>query len=508
MTAGGDRRAVPGEVVGEQEMEAAHSPLQQREAGILLHPTSLPGPREYGELGAEAFRFVDFLVAAGQRVWQILPLGPTHADNSPYQCFSGHAGNPELISLEQLVEAGWLSAKEAGGSRAKALRRAREGFEAKAGDEARAAYNRFLEEAGAWLDDFALYRVLKDLNGGAAWADWPAPARDRGPDHLERVAAEHAAAVEQVRFEQFLFYRQWHEVKAYANERGIRIFGDLPIFVAHDSADVWSRRENFLLDETGHPTVVAGVPPDYFSETGQRWGNPHYDWARMEADGFAWWEERLRGQLELYDLVRIDHFRGFEAYWEVPAEEETAINGRWVKAPGDALFERLHRQFDPLPIVAEDLGTIDEAVSALRRRFALPGMRILQFAFDGGADNPYLPHNHEPNAVVYTGTHDNDTTLGWLYGLDDVVAERLHAYLGLPDEAMPWPLVRAAYRSVARLAVIPMQDLLELGGEARMNQPGTIEGNWQWRFEWSQVPDDLAERVRSLAELYGRLAEG
>lgn len=486
----------------------AHSPLQRREAGVLLHPTSLPGPGPNGELGEEAFRFVDFLVEAGQSIWQILPLGPTHEDGSPYQCFSAHAGNPALIDLGQLVREGWLDEFPETGPREAVLAQAHDGFRQRSDEALRREFDAFCTDNADWLEDFALYKVLKDRYGGAAWSDWPAAARDREPGFIEKAQGEEARALQQVRFEQFVFYRQWHAVKGYANEQGIRVFGDLPIFVAHDSVDVWARRRYFLLDEAGQPEVVAGVPPDYFSETGQRWGNPHYDWERMAADDFAWWQDRLRGQLRLFDLVRIDHFRGFEASWHVPAEAETAIDGHWVKAPGDHLFRVLHEQFDPLPIVAEDLGTIDAEVRALRERFALPGMIILQFAFDGGPANPYLPHQHAANSVVYTGTHDNDTTVGWYQGLSEADRAYVHEYLGPSEEAMPWPLVRAAYRSVARLAVVPLQDLLGLGSDARMNRPGTTEGNWGWRFRWDQIPEGLAARVRRMTEIYGRLDEG
>ncbi len=490
--------------------KSAHSPLSSREAGILLHPTSLPGPWDNGDLGADAYRFIDFMVEAGHTVWQILPLGPTHDDRSPYQCLSVHAGNPLLISLEKLVEEGWLDAVEPGPGwdlKHAHLRRAFEGFRQHAGGWAREALSEFVAANAGWLDDYALYRVLKDIYHHRSWSEWPAGLRDREPEALAAAREEHAEAIEFIRFNQFVFFHQWGALRRYANERAITIFGDLPIFVAHDSADVWAQREYFRLDETGHPLVVAGVPPDYFSATGQRWGNPHYDWARMEADGFAWWRARMESQLKLYDLVRIDHFRGFEAYWEVPAHEETAINGRWVKAPGDALFDALRQEFDPLPVVAEDLGTITPEVHALRRKFALPGMKVLHFAFDSGPDNPYLPHAHQRNCVVYTGTHDNDTTLGWYQTLAPETRESMLEYLGWPSEEMPWALIRAAYRSIARLAVVPMQDLLALGSEHRMNRPGTTEDNWNWRFTWEMVADDLAPYLKGMVSSYGRFGK-
>jgi len=482
----------------------AHSPLRRRSAGILLHPTSLPGPGSNGELGHDASRFVDFLAAAGQRVWQVLPMGPTHGDRSPYQSLSSHAGNPELISGDLLIEAGWVAPESDTTDKRRLVRAAWAGFQARADGEARERFARFCTENGDWLEDFALFRVIRERHGGRAWTDWPAPLRDRDPEALERVRSVSADALEVVRFEQYLFEEQWQRLKGYANERGVAMFGDMPIFVAHDSTDVWAGRRGFLLDREGHPEVVAGVPPDYFSETGQRWGNPHYDWAWMEESGFQWWLRRMERQLYLFDLVRIDHFRGFEAYWEVPAAEETAINGRWVEAPGDALFARLHERFDPLPVVAEDLGTITPEVEALRKKYALPGMKILQFAFGGDADNPYLPHNHARNSVVYTGTHDNDTTLGWFNDLPEGVRDHLATYLGEPGEEMPWPLIRAAHASVARLAVLPMQDVLGLDGTHRMNQPGTIEGNWGWRFTWDMVEEGLEERLAGMVRLYGR----
>lgn len=486
-----------------------HSPLQERSAGILLQPTSLPGRWENGDLGPEAFRFVDFLVESGQRVWQILPIGPTHSDRSPYQALSVHAGNPDLISVEKLVEWGWIEKTAVtGGDRAtkqRLIRQAREGFRRSGDKAAQADFRRFCEENADWLGDYALFRVIKTLQDDEGWTQWPAALRDREEAAMRKIEAEQAEELEQIRFEQYVFFRQWHALKAYANQNRIGIFGDMPIFVAHDSADVWSQRECFLLDEQGHPTVVAGVPPDYFSETGQRWGNPHYDWEWMESNGFRWWLQRMESQLALFDLVRIDHFRGFQAYWEVPAHEKTAMNGRWVTAPGDQLFAALRERFDPLPVVAEDLGTITPEVLALRDKYALPGMKILQFAFDSGPDNPYLPHNQEINSVVYTGTHDNDTTIGWFETVPEAIRSRVLDYLGHPKETMPWPLVRAAYASVAELAVIPMQDALALGSEHRMNTPGTTAGNWQWRFTWDMVPEALPKKLHHLSELYGRL---
>ncbi|RMD69338.1 MAG: 4-alpha-glucanotransferase, partial [Gammaproteobacteria bacterium] len=376
----------------------------RRRAGVLLHPTSLPS----GELGEDAFLFSDFLERSGASVWQTLPLGPPQNGGSPYQCLSVHAGNPALISLEALRSAGWLEASPEG-ERSGLLALAREGFERRASPQEREAFRSFEESHAYWLEDYALFVALKRHHGGKPWAEWPQPLRDRHPEALDEARRTFAGDIAQVKFEQFAFFSQWQGVKGDANGRGILMFGDMPIFVAWDSADVWVHRDYFQLDERGYPTVVAGVPPDYFSSTGQRWGNPLYDWERMEADGFSWWIERVRTQLELFDLIRVDHFRGFEAYWAIPASESTAVHGQWVKAPGDALFKALLAHFGRLPLVAEDLGIITPEVEALRDRYAIPGMKVLQFAFEGGADNPYLPHNHIIRCVVYTGTHDNDT---------------------------------------------------------------------------------------------------
>ncbi len=488
-------------------MAGVAGPFSQRRAGILLHPTSLPG----GVLGPEAFRFVDFLAASGVSVWQTLPLGPTHDDGSPYQCLSVHAGNPRLISLELLAELGWLNNDVAipGDADTEAYRRAcliesRCGFMQRASDEEHAALDAFVVTQGHWLDDFALYQALRQENDGHAWLDWPVPLRDRETDALDRARARLVDDIAQACFEEYVFFRQWQSLKRYANERGILLFGDMPIFVAHDSAEVWAHREYFMLDEEGRAQVVAGVPPDYFSATGQRWGNPHYNWGCMQANGFHWWVERMATQLALFDLIRIDHFRGFEAYWEIPAHAETAIDGRWVQAPGDELFQALQETFNPLPLVAEDLGIITAEVDALREKYGLPGMKILQFAFEGGSSNPYLSYNHQHNSVVYTGTHDNNTTVGWFEELSPSLQQHILEYLGLPQEAMPWPLIRCAFASVAQLAIVPMQDVLALDAEHRMNLPGTTESNWRWRFDWEQVPEELPGRLHRLAEMYGR----
>jgi 4-alpha-glucanotransferase len=489
------------------------SPFERR-SGILLHPSSLPSARSQGDLGDTAHRFVDFLAEAGQTVWQVLPLGPTHDGGSPYQCLSVHAGNPRLISRERLVEMGWLPedllradpSSEAAvygddGLWAQALH----GFNAHADEAARTAYAQFCTAQRDWLEDYALFVALRAEHHHSAWTDWPASLRDRDIAALVAAHQQHQAVIERVCFEQFVFYHQWAELRQHANSRGILLFGDMPIFVAHDSVDVWVDRHLFKLDERGQPTVVAGVPPDYFSATGQRWGNPHYRWDAMAQSGYRWWIRRIESHLAMLDLIRIDHFRGFEAFWEIPAASPDAIGGYWVDGPREALFDALRARFGELPFVAEDLGVITPEVYALRDRYALPGMRILQFAFDGAADNPYLPHNYSRAAVVYTGTHDNDTTVGWYQSLDEGARQHVEEYLGYPREAMPWSLIRAALSSVAEMAIIPMQDALALGAAHRMNVPGTTSpSNWRWRFDWHQVPSDLAPRLQRMTHLYGR----
>lgn len=473
--------------------------LDRRRAGLLLHPTSLPS----GDLGADAYRFIDFLVAGGFSVWQFLPIGPTHGEfGSPYQCLSVHAGNPLLISVQALVDEGWLDAKAAVGMQR--LQRAHDGFTRAASPQARLEYADFCRAHASWLEDYALYQALREEQNQIHWVDWPVPLRDREAQAMNDARMRLTDVIEQVRFEQFLFFRQWRRLKDYANRKGVLLFGDLPIFVAHDSADVWAQRDQFTVDEHGHLQSVAGVPPDYFSSTGQLWGNPHYRWPRHVAENFRWWKQRFDSQIELMDMMRIDHFRGFSSYWEIPAGAKTAINGRWVDAPGDALFAQVRAHYPQLLIVAEDLGIITPEVTALRRKHGFPGMKILQFAFEGGAQNPYLPHNHEAASVVYTGTHDNDTTLGWFNALHDDIKARIYDYFGMPHEAMPWPLIRAAFASVSQLAVVPMQDALELDGDHRMNIPGTVEKNWRWRFNWDQAGSRIAERLRALAEMYAR----
>lgn len=488
--------------------------LDRRRAGILLHPTSLPGTQK-GDLGSNAFRFIDFLVESGISVWQTLPLVPTHSDNSPYYGLSSHAGNPSLINLDLLVEEGLIQPVEAGAGQVDfkkfheaQLCVAKGSFFEMASDEDMNEYTGFIEKHASWLPDFSLYMSLrKKFN--MSWTGWPEEWRDRKilPEEIDNKTYKDVFEdMQQCLFEQFVFFRQWHGLRKYANSHDVLLFGDIPIFVAHDSADVWSRREQFLLDETGRPVVVAGVPPDYFSETGQLWGNPLYDWGTMRDDGFAWWIERMRTQLELYDLVRIDHFRGFQAYWEIQSGAETAIDGRWVEAPGDELFIELKNILGEIPFVAEDLGLITPEVTAMRQQYGFPGMKILQFAFDGSEDNPYLPANHEVNSVVYTGTHDNDTSLGWYQLLPADIRSRVDNSMGGELDDMPWPFIRLALDSVADLVMLPLQDVLCLGSESRMNVPGTVtESNWQWQFSWGQITPGLEEKIHSLVKTASRL---
>jgi 4-alpha-glucanotransferase len=491
-----------------------------RASGVLLHPTSLPGRFGIGELGDEAYRFVDFLASAGQTLWQIMPLGPTGYGDSPYASFSAFAGNPLLISLEHLLGEGLLQEADLEGMPAFPADRVDFGaaipfkqqllwrsFErwrdlARAGQ--RAEFEAFHAENSVWLDDFALFMALKGANGGAAWNSWPRELVTRQRKALAQARKELADEILYHSYIQFQFFRQWAALRRYASEQGIRLIGDLPIFVAYDSADVWANPNLFFIDEQGTMSVVAGVPPDYFSETGQRWGNPLYRWDVLARNGYRWWVERFRQTFKTVDIVRLDHFRGFEAYWEVPAEEETAMNGRWVQGPGAPLFKTLERKLGSLPIIAEDLGLITPEVDALRLEAGFPGMRVLQFAFDGRADNPYLPYNYVPETVVYTGTHDNDTTNGWYGGLDFEMRERVLSYIGRRDSSAHWELLRLALASTACWAIIPLQDLLGLGSEARMNTPGVDAGNWGWRYQAWMLNFDLAREVAKLVGCYGR----
>ena len=527
----------------------------RRSSGVLLHPTSLPGGFGIGDLGPAAFEFIDLLASGGQRLWQVLPLGPTGYGDSPYQCFSAFAGNTLLISPELLVEDGLLSAghlkvaptTDVGAADVGATFRwpdsdsvdfpaviahrqslwphVLERFDAAGASPMRDRFERFCREQAAWLNDFVLFMAVKEAHGHASWTEWERDIAHRDAAAMTTWSVRCAREIRLHTLTQFLFFEQWQRVRDACHARSIQIMGDLPIFVAHDSADVWSRQELFRLEDDGQPSVLAGVPPDYFSATGQLWGNPHYNWDALRGSGFAWWVERFESLLTLVDAVRIDHFRGFEASWEVPARSTTATNGEWVKGPGAALFEEIRSalKLEHLPFVAENLGVITPDVEALRRRFELPGMAILQFAFGTDPQAPdFKPHNYPRNLVVYTGTHDNDTTVGWWTSAvghstrsdADISAERDHAtrYLGLEgrpfDKAqgkeIHWEFIRAVLASVADTAIVPAQDLLGLGSEARMNRPGTASGNWRWRLRSGQLTQDTMRRLGVLAQTYDR----
>lgn len=486
--------------------------LNYRRAGVLLHISSLPNEHGPGNMGKEAYNFVNFLYDAGIKVWQTLPLGVPHGDGSPYQCISAHAGNPALINLDELVLKGWLQEAEQCNTCEMGedylenclISKAYTGFKHLASVEERKAFADYCAEKSSWLDDYALFMALRTKYALKCWNQWPEDLKDREPEAINKARKLLIQAIEIIQFEQFVFYTQWMALKNYANDKNVLLFGDIPIFVSYDSADVWSNREVFKLDKQGEMSVVAGVPPDYFSETGQRWGNPHYDWKYLKKSKFSWWNERMRSQLEIFDILRIDHFRGFEAAWEIPANEDTAINGEWVKAPGKALLNAMKKEFGNIPLIAEDLGIITEEVDELRLAFNLPGMKILQFAFGDTDANPYLPHNYDHNCVVYTGTHDNDTTLGWFNSLNDHDKGRIYSYLGHSQATMPFLLIGTAFSSVANLAVVPMQDVLELGSEHRMNTPGTIEGNWKWQFSWDQLTEEQVAKLTNLVKLFGR----
>jgi len=500
----------------------------QRASGVLLHPTCLPSQHGIGDLGSTAYQLIDFLVASGQTLWQVLPLGPTGYEHSPYiMNFSTFAGNPLLISLETLAQEGLIEPTELISlpqnnpervefdsvipHKMKFLKLAFERFQ-KANDATiKNQFEQFCQQQSWWLDDFTLFMALLDANNGKTWTKWePAIAR-RQPD---AIAQQKAALQEQIQFQQFLqfkFFEQWLRLRTYANERNIKIIGDISIYVCHNSSDVWAAPELFKLDpQTLEPAYIAGVPPDYFSATGQLWGNPVYDWDKMQQTGFDWWIKRFQATLQYVDIVRVDHFRGFEAYWQVPAEETTAINGEWIKAPGEEFFTTLGDRLGQLPVLAEDLGIITPEVEALRDRFQFPGMKILMFGFGEGAENTHLPHNYVPNCVVYPGTHDNDTAIGWWVAASQTEKEALANYVGdLTPAELPsinWVLIRLALASVARLAILPLQDILSLDGRARMNDPSTNAGNWRWRYSSSDLlTPELASRLRNLTQRYGRI---
>ncbi len=488
----------------------------------MLHPTSLPSRFGIGELGLEAYRFIDFLVESSQQLWQILPLGPTGYGNSPYACFSALAGNPLLISLEQLQEQGLLTEEDFAElpefpvdqvdfdqvikTKIPLLQKACENFRTKGSPIQQKEFITFCETKAHWLDDYALFMSIREAHNGASWHNWERNISKSHPEVLEEWRQRLESQVYFHKFLQFEFFRQWSKLKLYANSLGIQIIGDIPIYVAHDSADVWAHPEIFTLDEeTREPSLMAGVPPDFFSNTGQLWGNPVYKWDKLQQDNFAWWVERFESLLEYVDIIRIDHFRGFQAYWVVARGETTAINGRWVEAPGTEFFQVLNDKLGKLPIMAEDLGEITPEVYELRDRFDFPGMKILHFAFGGGPDNPYLPFIYPRNCVVYTGTHDNNTTVGWFNELSEGEKESVLRYLGaLSSEGINWDLIRLAVGSVANQAIIPLQDILGLGGEAQMNFPGKATGNWGWRYQPGALTEELRDRLKALTYTYGR----
>lgn len=492
-------------------------------SGILLHPTSFPSPFGIGELGKEAYQFIDFLAASGQKFWQVLPLGPTGYGNSPYSSYSAMAGNPLLISLERLKDQDLLtdadiwddlpqfSSEEVEFDRVIAykiplLKKACDQFKQKAKPELQQEFREFCENKASWLEDYALYMAFKEQFNWESWYLWESEIAQRQPDVMAAWRRKLPAEIFFYKFLQFEFFHQWKDLKRYANEKQVYIIGDIPVYVAHDSADVWSHPEIFCLDlKTGLPAGQAGVPPDYFSETGQLWGNPVYLWKRLEADNFAWWVQRFEGLLDCVDVIRIDHFRGFEGFWQVKMGEKTAVKGKWVKAPGDALFTVVNETLGTLPIIAEDLGVITPEVEALRDKFEFPGMKVLQFAFGSDPGNPFLPFNYVRNSVVYTGTHDNDTTVGWYETIPDWERESVLRYLGTIDsEGIHWSLIRLALSSIANIAIIPLQDVLGLDSKSRMNLPGKAEGNWGWRYQSDALKTELSDQLSGLIYVYGR----
>jgi len=496
----------------------------RRGSGILLHITSLPSSFGIGDLGPEAYRFVDFLADTGQCFWQILPLNPTDpgTGSSPYRSSSAFAGNPLLISPEILRDEGWVDPGDVenyqdptpsktnypviAGYKNRLFEKAFHRF--RKSSEVNFEYKRFCAETSGWLPDFSLFHALHDFFQGKMWTEWPEEFKNRHPEALDKVGRELADSVEREKFLQFLFFSQWTALRKYCHEKGVHIIGDMPIYVAGDSTDIWSHPEFFKLDEHRNPLFVAGVPPDFFSATGQRWGDPVYNWDALRNSGYTWWLKRIEQNFRLADIVRIDHFRGFSGYWEIPAAEETAVNGRWVEGPGTDFFQVLLKRFPTLPLIAEDLGTITPDVRELIHQFGFPGMKVLLFAFDESMPrNPYIPHNHVRNSVVYTGTHDNNTVRGWLENeAGEGDKKRLFSYLGreVPSSEMPWEMIRMAMTSVADVAIIPIQDVLGLGQEGRMNRPSIALGNWEWRLEKEQLTEEIRRRLREITEISGR----
>ncbi len=488
-----------------------------RRCGVLLHPTSLPSKLNHGDIGHEAYRFIEFLHRYGFKNWQMLPLGPTLDDKSPYQSLSAHAANSELISLDWLEDREWLTKmtvcpeQSSPDYRSTCLQQAGHSFYQYADSTWLEKLDNFTSENQYWLEDYALFMALKGRYHENPWYEWPLPLRHRELSALNLASKELQPEIKQLIFEQFIFFTQWQEVRDYAHKHEIEIFGDMPIFMAKDCADVWAYKDNFLIDVNGNQPFVAGVPPDAFSETGQHWGNPLYDWEYMQLNDFDWWKNRFKTQLNLFDLIRVDHFRGLQACWYIPAEDDTAINGSWKEVPGDEMLTALFKSFESLPLIAEDLGVITQQVIDLKNRFKLPGMKVLQFAFDGNNDNPHLPHRHKKTDVVYTGTHDNDTTLGWLEE-KNYHQDYFLNYIGCPeyvgdkddDKKGVDAMIRLALSSVSFLSILPMQDLLLLDSSSRMNIPGTVEKNWLWQFHWEQLDDSRLEKITELIAVFQR----
>lgn len=491
-----------------------------RSAGILLHPTSLPGPYGIGDIGPEAFRWLTFLKDTGCNLWQVLPLAPTGYGDSPYQSFSAFAGNPYIISPQSLLDEGLLFSddliedqyfppEEVEFGRVipykiELLDKAFDNFQRSVSDALNTEFAQFIDEEKFWIEDFALFMAIKEVYGGGPWVDWPAPLRSREPGALSTFQTEYADKIQKHKFRQFVFFRQWFALKQNAAQLGIQVIGDIPIFAAHDSADVWANPELFFMDTNGNPTVVAGVPPDYFSETGQMWGNPLYNWDAHKRSGYTWWKERLKVLLKTVDIIRLDHFRGFAGYWEIPSDAENAMQGQWKRGPGEDFFYAIEDELGDLPILAEDLGEITPDVVQLRDQFDFPGMKIMVFAFDSDASNEFLPHNYTANNVVYTGTHDNDTVLGWYQRVSERERDIARRYLARDGLDISWSLIREAWKSVAMFAISPMQDLLSLDNTARMNYPSRLGGNWQWRMPQNGMNDYIKSRMEEMNLLYKR----
>ena len=501
---------------------AAEDKTNHRYSGVLVHPTSFPSPYGIGDMGRGAHEFIDFLAMAGQHLWQVLPLGPSGNGNSPYQSYSVFAGQTLLISPELLIEKKLLTEADVHPIpefnadrvdydkvttyKTSLFKKAYEHFRHTADKNLLEEYDSFQSNNQYWLDDYCLYMAGKDYHNGLPWYEWEDSLLDPTPKERASWMKLLTSEIDYYRFIQFAFFSQWYELKDYANKKGIAIIGDIPIFTAPDSADVWANKELFKLDSKGHPLEVAGVPPDYFSATGQLWGNPLYDWDAMKDDGYRWWIERVRNQLDQVDYIRIDHFRGFEAYWAVPAGEETAMNGKWKKGPGEALFEAIQKALgEELPIFAEDLGIITPEVEKLRDTLGFPGMKILQFGFDGTGESTFLPHQLSTrNCICYTGTHDNDTTCGWYEHTSEQNKDKVRRYMNTDASSVSWDFIRTCLGTIAKYAIFPVQDLLKLGSEHRMNTPGTATGNWEFRYRSGLLDEGMAKGLKQMTELFGR----